>query len=739
MTPERFGRGAAPSRHGTGVAHDGVATSLAADLSTDSFTQEHRRLRIETPLGRDALLLTALTGTEAISTLFHYEAELLGRDERVDFDAIVGKGVTVSIAAGGGERYVHGVVGRFTQAGTVGRRASYRAEIVPWPWFLTRTTDCRIFQRQSVPDIVKHVFGELGFAAYRFALSASYEPREYCVQYRESTFNFIARLFEEEGIFYFFEHERGKHTLVVADDGRAHKACPVLDAARFTHEQVSLAEDDVVTWFSKEQEVRASRCTLKDYNFETPSIDLSAQAVGADSSTYELYDYPACAPKRDRTEALVRIRQQQEDAARVRFHGSAYLRSFTPGFKFSLKATGDDVSDAFDGSYVLTSVCHRASESHTSGGESDVSYDNTFECIDASVPFRPARRTPRPVMHGVQTAVVVGPDGEEIFVDRYGRVKVQFFWDREGKRDENSSCWLRVSTSWAGKNWGIVSIPRIGQEVVIAFLEGDPDQPIIVGSVYNGEQMPPYELPGSKTQSGIKSRSSLGGSPANFNEIRFEDKTGSEQIYVHAERDHGTIVEHDQTLFVGNDKLERVDRDKTIEITRAHTERIGTTMSLQVGADQTILVGSNLTEVVALNYAETVGAAMELTVGGALAISVGAVKTESVGAASIEQVAGGKTLTVGSDLKENVAKDRRVQVDGNITQNVGGQHKATVAKEFILNAKKIQLVAEEEISIKTGDASLILKKNGDVSVSGAKINLKGSGDVTIKGSKIKEN
>src|SRR5262249_35887844 len=258
----------------------------------DDFTQENRRLQITTPLGPDALLITALSGTEGISTLFHFQAELLGRDERADFDAIVGKSVTVSIAAGGGPRLPDGGVTRFLQSGTVGEHAHYRAEVVPWPWFLTRTSGCRIFQRKSVPDIVQQIFGEYGFSGFRFQLG-SHEPREYCVQYRETDYNFIARILEEEGIFFFFEHEDGKHTMVIADSPRAHHPCPVLDQVRFVHEQVSLGEDDVVTWFSKEQEVRAAKYSLTDYNFEKPSLDLAANATGSDQRKYELYDYPA--------------------------------------------------------------------------------------------------------------------------------------------------------------------------------------------------------------------------------------------------------------------------------------------------------------------------------------------------------------------------------------------------------------------------------------------------------------
>jgi len=713
----------------------------------DDFTQANRRLRIETPLGPDALLITALSGTEGLSNLFHFQAELLGRDEKADFDAIVGKGVTISVAAGGGDRFFHGVVSRFSQSGTVGRHATYRAEIVPWLWFLTRTSDCRIFQHKSVPDIVKQIFGEYGFTDYRFQVSGASEPREYCVQYRETDFNFVARLFEEEGIFFFFEHKEGKHTLVVANTSHAHTPCPVLDQLRFTHEQVSLGEDDVVTWFSKEQEVRASQCSLTDYNFETPSVDLMGSATGTDSRKYELYDYPACGTNRGRTESLARLRQEEEDTTRVLFRGASYGRSLTSGYKFSMRATGEDVSSTFDGSYVLTSVRHRASESYASGETTEVSYENDFECIAASVQFRPVRRTPQPVVHGVQTAVVVGPGGEEIFVDKYSRVKVQFFWDREGKRNENSSCWLRVSSSWAGKNWGMVSIPRIGQEVVVSFLEGDPDQPIIVGSVYNGEQMPPYDLPGNKTQSGLKSRSSLSGSPANFNEIRFEDKKGSEELYFHAEKDQTIVVENDRSELVGRDRSLRVERDKHEAIGRNKTVEVAANHSEKIGGSMSITVASTLTESVLVNYAESVGGAMELTVGAALAITVGAamaetiagIKTENIGGSKSENIGSSKSMRLVKNLSESVGENHDLKVGKDLTEQIGGKHEESVTKEYILNAKKIQLVAEDEMSFKTGEAEITMKKNGDVTIKGNKINVKGDGDIVIKGSKIKAN
>ena len=418
-------------------------------------------------------------------------------------------------------------------------------------------------------------------------------------------------------------------------------------------------------------------------------------------------------------------------------------------------------------------------------GSDEPTYRNTFECIPFSTPYRPARVTPEPFVQGCQTAVVVGPGGEEIYTDKYGRVKVQFHWDREGKKNENSSCWIRVSQPWAGQGWGAISIPRIGQEVIVDFLEGDPDQPIIVGRVYNAEQMPPFGMPGGAVISGVKSNSTKGG--GGFNEISLNDTKGTELINIHAQYDQQKKVEHDERVNVGNDRTEEVGHDEKITIGNDRTEEVkhdeaikidhdkaetvvhdrslnvGHDKSEKVGRNKTVhvidnhnekvdgsmyvTVGRTLTETVTVNYAETVGGAMELTVGGALAVSVGAAMAVTVGGAKIESVgllrsvnvAQNNTLNVGKDLVERVSHDRVVEITNDLKEKIGGQHQETVTKEYTLHAKKIDIVADEEINIKTGDAQIVMKKSGDITINGGKITVKGSGDVVIKGSTIKEN
>jgi type VI secretion system secreted protein VgrG len=520
-----------------------------------------------------------------------------------------------------------------------------------------------------------------------------------------------------------------------------------------------MLEEDIIAGWQMEQELRPGKYALTDYNFETPSTSLAVNVASTinvgGNGKYEVYDYPGEYLKKAQGERLAKIRMEEEEAPHVVVSGSGSCRAFTPGYRFDLAG---HYSAEMDKCYVLTEVQHVASVGESySGGRADAreSYSNHFICIPHDVPFRPARVTPKPTVQGPQTAIVVGRSGEEIYTDKYGRVKVQFHWDREGKRNENSSCWVRVSHPWAGKGWGAVAIPRIGQEVIVDFLEGDPDQPVITGRLYNAEQMPPYALPANQTQSGIKSRSSKGGDGENFNEIRFEDKKGDEELYIHAEKDENTVVEHDQGIAVGNDRAESIKRDRRLEVGRDKLEKVNRDKSIQVVGNHTeqindamsIVVGSTLTETVAINYAETVGLAMELTVGAALAITVGAAmaetvagaKTESIGGSKTEGVGSNRTLSVGNTLSEIIKGEQIVKIGKDLAENVGGKHREEVKEDYMLLAKRVQIVAQDEINIKTGKAEIIMKKNGDITIKGKQINVKGTGDVIIKGSKIAEN
>lgn len=537
---------------------------------SSSFTQENRRIGIETPLGKDALLLKSFVGVEEISRLFSYKLEMLSSNKSIPAKDIVGKNVTFWVeCSDGSERHFNGHVRSFAYCGAGDRLSMYRAEVVPWFWFLTRTTDCRIFQKKTVPDIIKQVFGDLGFSDAQYEINGSHPQREFCVQYRESDFRFVSRLMEEEGMFYYFKHEKGKHTLVIGDHKGAFKDCHDKNVQLAASESIHELPDHIYSW-EHHHEFRTGKWAQTDYNFETPTTSLMTntntvvQLDGA--SKYEMYDYPGDYQKKSDGDAETKIRMEEEEASFDVVHGTSHCRSFSPGGKFKMVKHHSSAEQGKG--YVVTSVRHTADMggSYVSGGGGTEGYRNEFTCIPDSVSFRPARITPQPRIHGSQTAIVVGPSGEEIYTDKYGRVLVQFHWDREGKKDEKSSCWIRVSSPWTGKNWGMIHIPRIGQEVVVSFLEGNPDRPLITGMVYNADTMPPWALPDNKTQSGIKTRSTKQGGTANFNELRFEDKKDSEDIYFHAEKTFHRVVETDDDLQVGNDQTKTIKNNRTLLI-----------------------------------------------------------------------------------------------------------------------------------------------------------------------------
>ena len=661
------------------------------------LTQDNRPFSITTPLGKDVLMLESFEGTEGVSRLFSFQMVLVSEvNPAIAYDDIVGKNVTITIQHPGGPRFINGIVRRFANARSTPAVTGYFAEIVPWLWMLTQTADCRIFQNLSVPDIIKKVFTDLGFTDVKLELRGSYPPREYCVQYRETDFNFVSRLMEQYGIFYFFQHGDGKHTLVLADTPSGCPTCKP-DGARFDYSAgAPVLPDDVVNYFSKEQALRPGKYSLTDYNYLTPRDSLAVNVDSIAPNKFEVYDYPGEYAKRGEGEGLVKLRIQEEEAGRQVAKGNSGCRQFTPGHTFRL--TGHTRKDLND-TYLLLSVSHLGSETYRSAAaDGEAMYQNDFTCIPLAVPYRPARITPRPVIQGSQTAEVVGVKGEEIYTDKYGRVKVQFHWDREGKKDENSSCWIRVSHPWAGKGWGSVSIPRIGQEVIVDFLEGDPDQPIITGRVYNGEQMPPYTLPAGGVVSGVKSNSTKGG--GGYNEIALDDTKGKELIRIHGQYDKVEQIEHDRIETIGN--------NETITIGNNRTENVGKNEKISIGGNRSENVDGNETVSIAGNRGLTVDKSETTSIDVDRSATIG--KTEKI--------------TIGDDRTVNVGKDDTLEVSKNLVFSAG-----------------------ESITIKTGQATITMKKNGEIQIKGKDIKLDGSGkiqikassDVTIKGSKITSN
>ncbi len=571
------------------------------------LAQEQQQKRLLNLDGVDDLLLTAIHGHEEMSRLFSFQLSMISSNTNISPEKVVGKNVTFSIDRGqGSRRFFNGFVSQFA-AGDEGldgqgkTRREYRAEVVPWLWFLTQTADCRIFQNKTIPQIVEQIFKDLGFNDFDpGGIKGDHKEWVYCVQYRETDFNFVSRLLEQEGIFYFFKHENKKHTLVLADQIGAYQDCPEKQVDYPRTSGTRAIADHIASW-EHEYEFRTGKWAHTDYNFETPSTSLMANTKTTvplpGVKKYEVYDYPGEYSKKAEGQTEVKLRIQEEEVAYDVVSASSSCQTFTPGGKFTV---GEHQSESEKNkSYVITSIDHSVTEQlgYETGVAPGEGYSNTFTCIPDSVTFRPARMTPKPLVSGVQTAVVVGKAGEEIYCDKYGRVKVQFHWDREGKRDEKSSCWIRVGHNMAGKKWGFMSIPRIGQEVIVDFLEGDPDRPIIVGSVYNAEQMPHYDLPTEQTKSYIKTNSSKGGK--GFNEIRFEDKADKEQIFIHAERNMDTRVKNDSKARIygsrhqiigwekdgkkGGDQREMVYKDKQLNVKGHQIEHIEGNCQLLIG------------------------------------------------------------------------------------------------------------------------------------------------------------
>jgi type VI secretion system secreted protein VgrG len=548
---------------------------------SSTYIQKTLRLTVKTPLGQDKLLLKAVSGEEQISGLFHFRLEMVSEDQKIDFSAIVGKQITVTLLLNDGtKRYINGVVSRFRQEDSHIRLTTYYAEIHPWLWMLTKTRDCRIFQNKTVPQIVRSVFDELGFKDYRDNLKGTYPSLDYCVQYDESAFNFVSRLMEGAGIFYFFEHEEDKHTLVLGDDADAHKTCPGLKEARYQQSSIPHTDDHVITRCSIEEQVVTGKFAHDDFNFETPSTDLKVEVTGA-GSEMGIYEYPGGFLKKGDGEKIANLRLEACEHPGKTLRGEGHVRAFTSGYKFDLK--NHYRTDA-NKTYVLRSVSIAATQE---------SYTNSFEAFPVDVPFRPQRVTPKPVITGTQTAIVVGKSGEEIWTDKYGRIKVQFHWDQKGKNDENSSCWIRVDYGWAGKGWGGIFLPRIGQEVIVSYLEGDPDRPLVTGALYNAQQVVPYTLPAEQTKSTIKSNTSKGGQ--GFNEIRFEDKKDSEEIYFHAQKDQLIEVLNNRTKTVTKNETNTIKgtRDQTVTGNETHTDEANFTH--KVTGNYELKVTGNLT------------------------------------------------------------------------------------------------------------------------------------------------
>ena len=676
-----------------------------------ALLQENRVLGVDTPLGDDVLLLTAFHGTENISRLFRYELDLISDDDSIAANDIVGQNVTFSVKlTDDSPRFFNGFVSELVAGDTEDGRRNYRATVVPWLWFLSQTADCRIFQKKTAVEIIEEIFNDLGFSDYETSeIKGEHKERDYCVQYRETDFNFVSRLMETEGIFYYFRHEDGKHTLVLADQTGAYKDCPENEVDYPPSQGQDALTDHIKSWSHRFGFI-SGKWAHTDYNFETPSTNLMSNSKSIVSlpgiDKYEIYDYPGEYLEKGDGDTEVKLRMEEEEVEHETINGSSLCKTFTPGGKF--KITGQRAGSDENQTFVITSVQHSATETlaYESGGATSQDYNNSFTCIPDSIVYRPARVSPEPMISGVQTAVVVGPSGEEIYTDEYGRVKVQFPWDREGKKDESSSCWIRVAHNAAGKNWGFVSIPRIGQEVVIDFLEGDPDRPLVVGLVYNAEQMPPFGLPDSKTKTGMKSQTHKGDG---YNEFSMDDTAGKELITVHGQYDMDTTIEHDQRLTVHNNRSATIDVDDT--------ESVGGNQTIDIAKDRTEKVEGSENYRVTGERKETVSADRHLNVGGD----------------HLEAVGGDKHVQVGGDQNAAVGGTLSLSTGSNLQQAVGSNCAIDAGQEIHLKAgMSIVLEAGMEITLKAGASFIKLGPDG-VTIAGTPMTKINSGGAAGNG------
>ena len=715
---------------------------------------DSRLLTISTPLGVDEFILVSMRGREEFSRLFSFHLEMVADAYPTIAPAdLVGKPVAWTVNFPNTVlRQFHGVVRQLAAGEFVGRsKRVYRVEIVPWLWFLTRSTNCLIFQEMTAPKIIAAVFESFGFSSgafYRLSLSATYAKREYCVQYRETAFDFVSRLMEEEGIFYFFEYAEDKHTLVLTDSSSAYTDC---DPHKEPEYRPELEAPEAISTWEHRYEFRSGKFAHTDYNFLTPSTNLLASVATTESLSgllnYELFEYPGryLAPQPGADLAKVRI--QESEVGYDTTHGSGGCNSFMPGKQFTIKGHLPDQRQL-----VLMSVEHEASEPLTAGARGGGgTYQNRFVAMPSDVPFRPARLTPRQKTDGPQPAVVVGPSGAEIYTDTYGRVKVHFPWDRMGKADGIDSCWLRVSELWAGEAWGMIFTPRIGQEVLVDFLEGDPDRPFVTGRVYNAEKLPPYALPANMTRSGIKTRSTKGGTSDDFNELRFEDMKNQEEIYFHAQKDFVRVVEYDDTLTVGHDQAIEIKNNRQLVVKegweKITIEKGDRERTVTKGNDSlTVSTGKRTVEVKA-DYSVTVQEGNRT-----ITVSKGNdTHAVSTGNREVKVDTGNDTLTVAQgNLKiDGTAVTALVQAGQSITLKVGGNTividtngiKITVGgstMEFTSSsiAAKSTQVKIEGTETKVLATNLTLSGDTQAKLAGAMVEVAGSGMTKISGGMV---
>ena len=695
---------------------------------------------------------------EALSSLFEITLTALSDNPDIDFESVAGREASFTlhgrVGGGTGARVWTGLAAELHQIRVEPEGLStYHLRIVPVLWLTTQRRNHRIFQMKSELEIVEEILGEWGIG-HEKKITGEYKKRKYRVQYAESDYVFMSRMLEDAGITFYFEESK----LVLADAPQANDLRVPSIAFR---DEPTASSKEHVTAVDVGRRVRPGKYTMRDVDYRRPpTYQLMAAATGAAGVEEKLerfhYAPGAFLFESDKGDATPHAddkgkhrtdEREGQKVAQKRLgaqRGNALTSSFTtnvidlaPGVVMSMldhphRALGDGKSHLVTTSRI--------------DGVRDAEWSCHVEARSAAEPYYPEITTPKPKVHGVETAVVVGPAGEEIHTDEFGRARVQFYWDREGTMDDNSSCWIPVSQPWGGAGYGGTNLPRVGQEVLVDFLGGDPDRPMIVGRVYTNLQKTPYKLPDNKTQSGWKSNSSP--QSGGYNEIMFEDATGKELVRMQAEKDLHKLVKNDEQVTIGHDRTKNVGRDDSRTVGRDQAQQAGRNEAITIGNNRTVTVGTNETTSVGANQSATIGVNRSLavgandteTIGGSMSVSVGGDKSESIGGGSTESVGGSKALTVGGSYTIGVSGDMGTTVGGNQNEAVGGAKLIQVGQvyDLVCGASKVHVDSGGTVSIEA--TSITLKASGPIALeAGATVKVQASGSVTVLGSTVSVN
>jgi type VI secretion system secreted protein VgrG len=703
-----------------------------------------RIFTFNSPLG-DALLFKQMYGQDGLSSLFSFTVKLVSTDNAIKPSALLGKGVTIDVELEhDARRYLNAQVIGFRKTGEEQRYAEYEAELAPWLWYATRAADCRIFQNRTAVEIAEQVLQKYGFP-FEKKLAETYQPIGYYVQYNETDFQFLSRLFQQEGMYFFFEHADGVHTLILADFPGSHQPLANHASIRFVSaSKKSMAGEESIHHWEDAGAIKTGRYVTDDYFFKTPSAELQQTRNDPKNPTHgdhEIYHWGQGFTNGGHGAHLTKVELEALQNKHAFAEGSTSVRGMAPGYTFTM-FQHPDASLNID--YLVTGTAYHFQENpYASGDAGDhPNWKIDFTAQKSSDQYRAAKVTNWPYVGGPHTAVVVGPKGKELWCDEHGRVKVQFPWDRYGKSDENSSCWIRVSSPWAGSNYGGIHVPRIGQEVLVEYINGEVNRPIITGRVYNAEQMPPWTLPANATQSGFLTRSTPGGGADHANAIRFEDKKGEEELWLHAEKDQRIEVEHDESHWVGHDRSKTIDHDETVHVKHDRTETVDNNETITVhnnrtecvdhnetidiGASRTNTIGVNHTETIGGNHTENIGANHAQSIGSSQSINVAMAKTEMVGLASTITVGGAHALTVGGMMNTAVGLAQAEEVGLSKTVMVGKTFSITAGERLEISVGKSKFVMTPDAIYLEAD-NIHLKANEAVHLDGPKDILLNSG------------